>query len=94
MNRTQFGILNVSGGLCVLLIFISLVVARMNASLNQTLMQTQNQFNAAQQVQATLQDLAVRIAQGAQTDPALIDVLKRQQMQVSLNVDGKPKLVP
>ena len=94
MNKTQFGILNVSGGLCVGLIFINLVVARLNARLNESLLQTQNQLNTAQQIQTTLQEVAVRIAQGAQTDPALIDLLKRQQLQVTLNVDGKTKQVP
>jgi hypothetical protein len=94
MNKTQFGILNVSGGFCVLLIFLNLVVARLNARLNESLLQTQNQLNTAQQMQSTLQEMAVRIAQGAQTDSALIDLLKRQQLQVTLNVDGKSKLVP
>jgi hypothetical protein len=94
MNKTQFGILNASGGLCVVLIFINLVVARLNARLNESLLQTQNQLNTAQQMQSTLQEMAVRVAQGAQTDPALIDLLKRQQLQVTLNVDGKSKLVP
>ena len=94
MNKTQFGILNVSGGLCVALIFINLVVARLNARLNESLLQTQNQLNTAQQMQTTLQEMAVRIAQAAQTDPAMIALLQRQQLQVTLNVDGKSKPVP
>lgn len=94
MNRTQFGILNAGGGLCAVLILANLILGRLNDRLNQALLQTQNQLNAAQQVQTTIQNLAVRIAQAAQTEPALRELLKRQDLRVNLNVDGQIKQVP
>jgi len=94
MSKTQFGILNVVGGLCAVLIFCNVVLGRLNSRLNQSLMQTQAQLNNTQQLQSTLQSLAVRIAQGAQTEPVLRDLLKRYTLQVNLNVDGQIKQVP
>jgi len=94
MNKTQFGILNAVGGLCALLILASFVLARLNSGLNRSLLQTQNQINAAQQMQTTLENLAVRIAQSAQTEPALRDLLKQLDLKVNLNVDGQIKQVP
>ncbi len=94
MSQTQFGILNVVGGLCAALILGNVVVSRLNNHLNQVLLETQTKLNATQQVQTTLQSLAVRIAQAAQTEPVLRDLLKRHDLQVSLNVDGQTKLVP
>jgi len=41
-----------------------------------------------------LQQLAVRVAQNAERDPAMIELLKRQQLHVTLTVDGKQKQVP
>jgi hypothetical protein len=94
MSKTQFGILNFVGGLCAVLILCNVVLGRLNNRLNQVLVQTQTQLNAAQQVQTTLQSLAMRIAQAAQTEPVLRDLLKRHDLRVSLNVDGQTKLVP
>ena len=94
MNRTQSGILNAVGGICAVLILANLILGRLNARSNQSLVQTQNQLNTAKQMQTTLQNLAVRIAQAAQTEPALLELLKRQELRVSLNVDGQIKQVP
>ena len=94
MSKTQFGILNVVGGLCAVLILSNVVLTRLNSRLNQSLLERQNQLNTTQQLQTTLQSLAVRIAQAAQTESALRDLLKRHDLQVTLNVDGQTKLVP
>jgi hypothetical protein len=94
MSKTQFGILNVVGGLCAVLILCNVVLIRLNTRLNQSLLQTQSQINNAQQMQTTLQNLAVRVAQAAQTDPVLRDLLKRHSLTVNLNVDGQIKQVP
>ena len=94
MSKTQFGIMNVVGGLCAVLILSNVVLSRLNSRLNQVLVQTQSQLNSAQQLQTTLQSLVMRIAQAAQTEPVLRDLLKRHDLQVNLNVDGQSKLVP
>ena len=94
MSKTQFSILNIVGGLCAVLILCNVVLGRLNSRLNQSLLQTQSQLNNTQQLQATLQNLAVRIAQAAQTEPVLRDLLKRHTLQVNLNVDGQIKQVP
>ena len=90
MSKEQFWTLNVVGGICALLLFINLVLGRLNEDTNQTLVLTQSQLNRAQQMQTTIQNLAVRIAQGGQTDPALQAVLARQNLKVKLSDTGEP----
>ena len=94
MKRTQFGILKVVGGICAVLILANLILGRMNARANQSLLETQERLNSAQQMQTALQNLAVRIAESAQTELALRDLLKRQELTVNLSVDGQIKQVP
>ena len=85
MSKEQFWALNVVGGVCALLLFINLVLGRLNEQSNQALGLTQQQLNRAQQMQTTIQNLAVRVAQSGQTNAALAAVLKRQDLKVSLN---------
>jgi hypothetical protein len=89
MSKEQFWILNVVGGVCALLLLINLILGRLNEQTNQELMRTQNQLNRAQQLQTTIQNLAVRVAQAGQTDPALAAVLTRQDLKVTLNNPDK-----
>jgi len=78
MSKEQFWTLNVVGGVCALLLLINLILGRLNAQSNQTLLLTQQQLNHAQQLQTTIQNLAGRIAEVGQTDRALNAVLVRQ----------------
>jgi len=92
MTKEQFWTLNVVGGICALLRLINLVLGRLIDQSNQTLMLTQQQLERAAQMQKTIQNLAVRIAQGGRTGPAMRAVLTRQDLKVTLtDEDAAPK---
>jgi hypothetical protein len=85
MNKAQFSALNVVGGVCGLLIVCDLVLGMLNSLLNAQVAETQAQFNQAQQLQNTVQNLVVRIAQASQTDPALRALLVKHDFNVNLD---------
>jgi hypothetical protein len=89
MSKAKYWILNLVGGACALLWLASLVLGRINERNGQALTDKQTELNRAQQVQNTIQNLVVRIAQAGQTEPALRDLLTRQDLKVNLN-DGAP----
>ncbi|HOC58132.1 MAG TPA: hypothetical protein PKI20_21115 [Verrucomicrobiota bacterium] len=94
MSRKQFIALNLVGGACGLLILCSMVLAVLNGRLNQSVAATQNQFSQGRQLQTTLQNLAARVAQGGQTDPALRDLLARHDLVVNLNTNRPARQSP
>jgi hypothetical protein len=98
MTRLQYWTLNLVGALCALLILVSVVLAGRNERSGRALAtaqaQLQAQVNRAQQAQTTMQNLAVRVAQSAQSEPALMELLNRQNLKVNLKVDGQVKQVP
>jgi hypothetical protein len=95
MSKEQFWTLNGVGGVCALLLLINLVLGRLNEQSNRELVGNQNQLNRAQQMQTMMQNLAIRVAQVAQTNAALAAVLKRQDLKVTLNnPDGPTKPTP
>ncbi len=83
MSKAEFWTLNIVGGLCALLILVGLLLGQMNRGLNQRAMATQTQFNQAQQVQNTAQSLVMRVAQDAQKDKSLADLLVRHDFRIS-----------
>jgi hypothetical protein len=92
VSRTQFILLNLVGGLCGLLIVGDLVLGVFNGRLNQSVSANQNQFGQAQQVQSTAKNLVVRIAQSAETEPALRELLAKHDFH--LNTNKPPKASP
>ena len=56
--------------------------------------QRSNQFDQAQQLQNTAQNLVVRIAQAGQSDPALRDLLAKHDFKVNLNTNSPTKPSP
>ena len=92
MSRAQFIVLNTVGGLCGLLIVGDLVLGLLNGRLNQAVAANQNQFGQAQQVQATAQNLVLRIAQAGQTDPALRELPAKHGFNLNLktNTPARP----
>ena len=94
MSKTLFWTLNLGGGICVLLIVINLVLAQMDVRLNKTVAFTQNQFNQAQRLQNTAQNLVGRLAQAAQTDAALNHLLARHNFKVNLNTNAPGVATP
>jgi hypothetical protein len=93
MSKAQYWILNVVGGICAVLLVGNVVLARMNEQTGRTLDENQAQVNRTQQVQTTAQNLIVRIAQAAQTEPALKELLVRHDLKVNLS-ENKPKASP
>ena len=94
MNKAQFSALNIVGGICGLLIICDLVLGVLNGRLNARVAQTQAQFNQAQQIHNTAQNLVVRIAQASQTDPVLRDLLVRHDFKVSPNTNNPAPATP
>ena len=94
MNKAQFSALNLVGGACALLILCNLVLAWLNGRLNQSVAQTQSQFNQAQQVQTTAQNLVLRVAQSGQSDPALRGLLAKHDFNVNLNTNSQVRPAP
>jgi hypothetical protein len=90
VSKAQFMALNVVGGLCGLLIVCDLVLGLLNGQLNQAVGANQNQFGQAQQVQATAQNLVLRMAQAGQTDPTLRDLLLKHDFHLKTNTAAKP----
>ena len=85
MSKTQFWTLNIVGGVCALLILCNVALGQLNIRLNQTVTLTQNQFTQAQNLHNTAQNLLTRVAQGAQTDAGLRQLLVRHDFKVTLN---------
>lgn len=94
MSKTQFWILNGTGGACAVLVLANLLIARMNESTSRKLNDTQADINRAQQVNNTAQNLVVRIAQAAQNDAALRELLVRQDLKVNFTGEKQPNPAP
>ena len=93
MSKTQYRILNLVGGVCAVLVLVNLVFNRVNESSGQALNATQAQINRTQQVQTTAQNLVVRIAQAAPSEPALRDLMIRQDLKVNLGGENQTRTV-
>lgn len=94
MNKIQFVVLNIVGGVCGVLIVFDLALGALNNRLNQSVSATRDQFTQAQQVQNTAQNLVLRIAQAGQTDAALRELLTKHDFKVNLNTNSQAKPSP
>ena len=94
MSKTQYWTLNVVGGACALFILINIILSQLNAQSERAFAATQAQINRVRQTQTTMQNLAVRTAQAAQSEPALIELLNRHNLKVNLNVEGQVRQIP
>ena len=82
------------GGACGLIILCDLGLALLNGRLNQAVATTRDQFNQAQQLQNTAQNLVVRIARVGQTESALRDLLAKHDFKVNLDTNSPAKPSP
>lgn len=82
------------GGICGLLILCDIGLGLYDTSLNQSAATTQAQFNQAQQIQNTAQNLIMRVAQAGQTDAALRALLARHDFKVNFNTNAQAKPTP
>ena len=98
MSKAQFWILNFLCVICALLVVGTVLFGRINARLNDTFTQAQiryqPQINAAQQGFTPFDNFAVRVAHSAQTNAALLNLMRKHGVNVALNIDGKIKQVP
>ena len=94
MNKAQFLALNIVGAVCGVLIIGDVVLGLLNGRLNAQVAETQRQFNQAQQMQNTAQNLVVRIARDGQADPALRELLVRHDFKVNLNTNSPNPATP
>lgn len=94
MTRWQYWTLNVVGGACALLILANVILSQLNERTSRTLAATQAQLGRLQQTQSAMQNLVVRVAQAAQSEPVLIELLNQHNLKVNLNVGGQIKEVP
>ena len=94
MSRKQFIALNLAGAVCGLLIVADLVLALLNGRLDQSVAVTRNQFDQAQRIQQTAQNVVVRVAQSGQSDPVLRELLVRHDFNVNLNTNTPARPAP
>lgn len=88
MSKTQFWILNAAGAVCAALVLTAMVFGRQNDSVIRELETNQTKLNRAQQIQLTGRNLASRIAQAAESEPALRELAIRHDL--STNATPKP----
>jgi hypothetical protein len=87
MNKLQFTVLNIVGAICGLLIISDLALGILNSRLNGQVNAMQAQFNQAQQIQNTAQNLVMRLAQASQTEAAVQELLVRHDLKPNLNTN-------
>ena len=94
MSKFQFWTLNVIGLLLVAELLGHHFFARHNDRLGDAVLRDQAFVNGSRQVEATLDQLAKRIAKGSETDPKLKNLLVKHGLNVTLETDGTKKSYP
>ena len=92
VNRTL--LLNLVCLVLGLLLLANFTLAQINERIEQTVTQYQTYINQARQSESLLDQLAKRVAKGSDSEPALRAVLKRRQLNVTLEVNGETKHYP
>jgi hypothetical protein len=83
MNRLQFFVLTGLSSLVVLLLIGHILLGRQTGFEQNRLAAAQQAINRGQSLQGNLQRLAGRIYNDGKTDPALRDLLVREQIKVN-----------
>lgn len=101
MNSFQHLTLTLLSILIAVLVFFNLGMAISNQNkarkaeeANIMLMRSQNVIRQARQAEGVLKQLSMRIAIASDTEPGLKDLLKKYELNVTLNIDGKTKEYP
>jgi uncharacterized membrane protein len=94
MSRTQFMVLNVIAMVLAVLVLGNLLLAQKNQALRTRVDQHQATVLRAQQADALLRQITVRIARGSDQDPELRKLLQRYELKAVLVVDGKERRYP
>ena len=77
-----------------ILMVVNLIVSRQNTDLTAKLNNLQQVLSGEKNTESALRTLTVRIAQGAEKDPALRDLLVKYQLRATIEVNGQQKEVP
>ncbi len=94
MAKTHFYTLYTVSFILAVLILSNLGLVLSSQSLSVELLQTQITLNNSRRAEQILSQLSMRIARDADREPALRELLKKHQLQVTLEVDGKKKAYP
>ncbi|MFZ5807464.1 MAG: hypothetical protein ACOY3I_09705 [Verrucomicrobiota bacterium] len=94
MTRNQWVILIVLSGVVGWMLLAQLWLAHKVQGLNQGVIQTQMEINQARQKDLLIRQLTLRIAQEAQQDKPLQDLMKRRDLKVVITQDGVQKNFP
>jgi hypothetical protein len=88
---------NVALGSAVLLSVLLLLNAWLtvqNAARGNVIQQQQQAINSGQQAEQILRSLGTRIAQAADKDPQLRELMVRNELKATIEVDGQRKTIP
>ena len=95
MNKLQFWALNLLSLVLAVLLLGHYFLAQRNDQLGQALARDQATLNSArQQIQPLFGQLTGRIAQGAQSDPQLRNLLIKYGLGVAAETDSKQQKLP
>lgn len=83
MTRTQFWVLNALAGVVVVLLGLKVALALDIGRRQVQLAQAQAVLAQAQRAEPVMKELALRIAQAAQREPQLADLLKQHGVRLS-----------
>ncbi|MDX6765577.1 MAG: hypothetical protein SFU85_02180 [Candidatus Methylacidiphilales bacterium] len=84
MSRTQFLILNVLAGLFALLVAVKIILVIETSSRQGKMLAAQATITQAQRAEPLLRELVLRLAQEAQREPDLNDLLRQHNLKVNL----------
>jgi hypothetical protein len=94
VNRIHLYILNGVALLLAALILTNLWLVTRSQSMALLLAQTQAAVGNSRRAEQILTQLSMRIARESDKDPALLELLKKHNLKVTLEVDGKTKAYP
>lgn len=83
-----------ASALLSLLLLLNAFLSYQNANLGNTIQRQQQVIGAGQQAEQILRTLGTRIAQAADKDAALRELMIRNELKATIEVDGQRKNVP
>lgn len=94
MTKTHLYILNAVGFLLVALVLTNLWLVLGSQTLSAQFIQAQAAINNSRRAEQVLSQLSMRIARDSDKDPSLRALLRKHNLKVTLEVDGKKKDYP
>jgi len=94
MTKIHLYILNAVGFLLAALVLTNLWLVVSSQSLSVQFLQAQAAINNSRRAEQVLSQLSMRIARDSDRDPSLRALLRKHNLKVTLEVDGKKKDYP